>query len=122
MARNQKNFQNFNYVDDNAVAWTKRGEDGGAGAAVDGHATNTGAPMWIDTARRRARRVVAQDPTTFRTISFIVYTPTAYAAINNGDVIAVQVAGLATTVNYSVIGKDQEKQPKIRTARQLLDV
>jgi hypothetical protein len=121
MARNQKNFQNFLYVDDSAVDWTKRGEDGGAGAAVDGHASGNGAPTWIDGPRMRARRVIAQDPTTFRTISFVVYTPTAFAAINKGDTIAVQVAGLATTVNYTVVDKKAEKQPATRAARQLAD-
>lgn len=121
MARNQKNFQNFLYVDNNAAHWTKRGEDGGAGAAVDGHAARDGSPMWIDGPRRKARTVIAQDPTTFRTIRFVVYTSTAYDAIDNGDVIAVQVAGLATTVNYTVIGKDPERQPKVGASRQLAD-
>jgi len=121
MARNQKNYQNFLYVDDNATNWTKRGEDGGAGAAIDGHAAQDGSPMWVDGARYRARRVIAQDPTTFRTVAFVVYTPTAFSAISRGDTVAVQVAGLATTVNYTVIGKDPERQPKIATARQLID-
>src|SRR6185312_204964 len=92
MARNQKNFDNFLYVDDNAVSWTKRGESGGAATGIDGHATGTGAPTWIDGSRMRARRVIAQDPTTFRTISFLVYTAAAYAAIALGDDVAVQVA------------------------------
>lgn len=121
MARNQKNFDNFLYTDDNAVDWTKRGESGGDGSAVDGHATNTGAPMWIDTARRKARSVTAYDPTTFRTVRFLVYTPTAYAAIGIGDTIAVQVEGLSTTVNYTVNGKNPEKQPKIQVSRKLAD-
>lgn len=121
MARNQKNFDNFLYVDDNAVSWTKRGEAGGAGDGIDGHATNTGAPMWIDTSRRRARTLTAYDATTFRTIRPIIYTPTAFAAVDIGDTIAVQVAGLATTVNYTVSGKNAEKQPKVQVSRKLAD-
>ena len=121
MARNQKNFDNFLYVDDNAVSWTKRGEAGGAGSAIDGHATGTGAPSWIESPRMKVRRVIAQDSTTFRTISFIVYTAAAYAAIDLGDDVAVQVEGLATTVNYDVVKKVGEKQPSRGVSRQLAD-
>jgi hypothetical protein len=122
MARNQKNFENFLYVDDNGVSWTKRGEDGGDAAAVDGHATGTGAPTWIDSSRMRARRIVYQDPTTFRTVNPIFYTAAAFAAVALGDILAVQVEGLATTVNYSATKKIAEKQPSRGAARQLPDV
>lgn len=121
MARNQKNFDNFLYVDNNAVSWTKRGEAGGAATAIDGHATGTSAPTWIDGSRMRARRVIAQDATTFRTISFLVYTPTAFTAIDLGDTVAVQVEGLATTVDYLVIKKVDEKQPSRGVSRKLAD-
>ena len=121
MARNQKNYQNFLYIDDNAVHWTKRGEDGGAAAAVDGHATRDGSPTWTDTARMRVRRVIYQDPTTFRTIDPIIYTPTAFAAIALGSTLAVQVAGLSTTVNYNAVKKVPERQPGRGGARQLAD-
>lgn len=121
MARNQKNFQNFLYVDDNGVDWTKRGEDGGAAAAVDGHATHNGAPVWIDSARMRVRRIIYQDPVTFRTVDPIFYTAAAFAAVALGDIVAVQVEGLATTVNYAAVKKLAEKQPSRGTARQLAD-
>lgn len=119
MARNQKNFQNFKYVDDNSVEWTKRGEDGGAFAGVDGHAAGDGDPTWIEGSRMRTRKVVAQDSTTFRTITGTIYTAAAFAAIDLGDDIAVQVEGLATTVNYDVVNKIGEKQPSRGAARQL---
>ena len=118
---NRKNFQNFLYVDDNAVSWTKRGEDGGAAAAVDGHASGTGAPTWIESSRMQVRRVIYQDPATFRTIDPVIYTPTAYAAIALGSTVAVQVPGSATTVNYAAVKKVPEKQPARGTARQLGD-
>lgn len=121
MARNQKNFQNFLYVDDNGVSWTKRGEDGGAGAGVDGHAAGTGAPTWIDSPRMRARRVVYQDPTTFRQIDPVIYTAAAYAAIALGSTLAVTVTGLTATVNYVAVKKISEKQPARGAARQLAD-
>jgi hypothetical protein len=121
MPRNQKNYDNFLYVDDNATDWTKRGESGGAAAAVDGHATGTGAPTWIDSSRMRVRRVVYQDPVTFRTIDPIIYTPTAYAAIALGDTLAVEVTGIATTVNYNATKKVGERQPSRGPSRQLAD-
>ena len=122
MARNQKNFDNILYTDDNDVDWTKRGEVGGVAAAVDGHATGTGAPTWIDSSRMKVRRVIYQDPTTFRTVNPIIYTPTAFAAIALGDVLAEQVEGLATTVNYSAVKKVAEKQPSRGVSRKLADV
>jgi hypothetical protein len=121
MARNQKNFQNFLYVDDNGVSWTKRGEDGGAAAAVDGHATGTNAPTWINSSRMRTRKIIYQDPVTFRTIDPIFYTATAFGAVALGDIVAVQVPGLATTVNYNAVKKLAEKQPARGTSRQLAD-
>lgn len=121
MARNQKNFDNFLYVDNNGVSWTKRGEKGGAADAVDGHATGTNAPTWIDSSRMKVRRIIYQDPTTFRTIDPIFYTSAAFAAVALGDVVAVQVEGLATTVNYAASRKIGEKQPARGPARNLAD-
>lgn len=122
MARNQKNFQNFTYVDDNADTWNIRGEDGGAAALVDGHAALTaGAPVWIDSGRRRSRMAVYEDPVTHRQVRARIYTPTAYAALTPGDIVAVQVEGLATTVNYSLVQKVPERNPIAKAARQLAD-
>jgi hypothetical protein len=112
MARNQKNFSYFAYLDDNAANWNVKGEDGGALSAVDGHTTNYTHPVWQGQkdARNHPRYVVAVDPTTFRSIRGIVYTPTAYAAIDIGDTISVQVTGLATNVDYTVTDKIAEKK------------
>lgn len=121
MARNQKNFQHFLYVDDNGVSWTKRGEDGGAAAAVDGHAAGTNAPTWTDSRRMSVRRIVYKDPVTFRTIDPVFYTAAAFAAVALGDIVAVQVPGLATTVNYKADKKKAEKQPARGPSRQLAD-
>lgn len=121
MARNQKNFDNLLYVDDNAVSWTKRGEVGGDATAVDGHAAGTNAPTWIDSARMRVRRIVYQDPTTFRTVNPIFYTAAAWAAVALGATLAVQVEGLATTVNYNAVKKQPERQPSRGVSRKLAD-
>src|ERR1700686_2927223 len=123
MARNQKNFKYFLYVDDNAFSWNVRGEDGGAGTAVDGHAAfDATKPVFGRTSRRRhPRYIVAQDPVTFRTIKFVVYTAAAYAALAGGTAIAVTVPGLATTVNYNVSEKIGEKMPIAKTSRELAD-
>jgi hypothetical protein len=121
MARNQKNFDNFLYVDDNGVSWTKRGESGGDATAVDGHATGTGAPTWIDSSRMKVRRIIYQDPTTFRTVNPIFYTAAAFAAVALGATLAVQVEGLATTVNYLAVKKQAEKQPARGVSRKLSD-
>jgi hypothetical protein len=120
MAADQTNFQKYLYVDDNGVSWTKRGRDGPA-SAVDGHATATGAPTWEDSARMKVRRAIYQDPTTFRTFSAIIYTAAAFAAIADGDTVAVHVAGETTTVDYNCIGKQAEKRPKTGPSRQLAD-
>lgn len=121
MARNQKNFDNFLYVDNNGVSWTKRGESGGAATAVDGHATGTAAPTWIDSARMRVRKIVYKDQVTHRTIDPIFYTSAAFAAVAIGDILAVQVPGLATTVNYKASRKLGEKQPSRDPSFQLAD-
>lgn len=121
MARNQKNFDNFLYVDDNGDSWTKRGESGGDATAVDGHATGTNDPSWIESSRMKVRRIIYQDPTTFRTVTPIFYTAAAFAAVALGDILAVQVEGLATTVNYAATKKVAEKQPSRGPSRKLAD-
>jgi hypothetical protein len=122
MARNQKNFQWFLYVDDNAVDWDVFGESGGAASAVDGHTTDFTKPAWgRNTRRRHVRYCIWQDAVTFRTLKTIIYTPTAFAAIGAGDTIAASVAGLATTVNYTLKAKVPERQPIPGTSRPLAD-
>jgi len=121
MAITQKNFENYLYVDDNAVDWTKRGEKEAARQAVDGSATGTGAPVWIDSARMKTRAVIFQDPTTFRTKRVIIYTPTAFSAIDLGDTVSFQIEGSATAVNYNAVKKVGEKQPSRGASRQLAD-
>ena len=123
MARNQKNFRYFLYVDDNGASWNVRGEDGGAATAVDGHAAfDPTKPVWgRQTSQRHPRHIIYQDPVTFRTIKAVFYTNAAFAAVVPGNIVAVQVPGLATTVNYVVAQKIGERQPLAKTSRQLAD-
>lgn len=117
----QRNFQNFLYVDDNAVHWTKRGEDEGVRAAVDGSAAHDGSPTWLDRPRMRVRHVIFQDVTTFRLKRVICYTAAAFAAITLGQVVSFHVEGNAAAVDYNAIAKIAEKQPARGTSRQLAD-
>ena len=117
----QKNFQNFLYVDDNAVHWTKRGEDQGVRVAIDGSAAEDGSPTWIDSSRMRVRSVTFQDPTTFRTKRVIIYTAAAFAAITLGQVVAFPVEGEVTSIDYNATKKNGEKQPSRSASRQLAD-
>ena len=111
MARNQKNFAYQTYVDDHGTSWNKRGETGGAGSAVDGHAAAVATqPVWIEKKGNRVRTITYMDSTTGRTVRPIFYTSAAYTAVALGDIIAVQVAGLATTVNYAAVQKNGEKK------------
>lgn len=120
MAADQRNFQNYLYVDNNGVSWTKRGEVGPA-AAVDGHATGTNAPTWRDSPRMKVRRIIYQDATTFRVITPIFYTSAAFAAVALGDIVAVHVEGEVAAVNYAAVKKIGEKQPSRGPSRQLAD-
>lgn len=104
MARNQKNFKYFTYVDENGVSWNKRGEDGGAAAGSDGHADAVaGQPVWNETRRNKVRKIRYQDEVTGRTIDPIFYTHATWAAVTLGSNLAVSVAGLLTTVDYTAV-------------------
>jgi hypothetical protein len=121
--RNQKNFGYQTYVDDDGTSWNKRGETGGAAAAVDGHAAAVATqPVWEERPHNTVRKVIYQDATTGRTITPIIYTAAAYSEIAKGDVVAVAVAGLATAVNYTAIDKKPEHKRGTPTfTRQLAD-
>lgn len=122
MAANQRNFQVFTYVDDNAVTWNKRGTLDTAINAIDGSAALTGgAPVWIDTPRKKTRMAVFQDPTTFRTVRIVVYTSAAFAALTGASTLAVNVPGETAAVTYNLAEKIAEKQPVGKATRQLTD-
>jgi hypothetical protein len=111
MASNEKNFKFFTYVDNDGTSWNLRGESLGAFSAVDGHTpADVAQPLWHRTKRNQPRRVVAQEANTGRIVVGVVYDTASFAAIAKGDVIAVQLPGLATTTNFLVTRKLDEKQ------------
>lgn len=123
MARNQKNFKYQTYVDDDGTSWNLRAEDGGAASAVDGHAAAVATqPVWERKRRNQPRTITYMDSTTGRTIRPVFFTAAAFAGVAKGDIVAVQVAGLATTVNYAAVQKHGEKkQGAPNFTRQLAD-
>jgi len=122
MAADQPNFNLFTYVDDNAVSWNKRGETDTNRAAVDGNAAFGSHPNWgRETTRHSVRKIIYQDPTTFRTKRVIFYTAAAYAAVALGDIIAFHIEGNAAAVNYNAIKKVAERLPQAAASRQLAD-
>lgn len=123
MAADQKNFQLFTYLDDNAQSWNKRGELDAARNAVDGSTAFGAHPSWgKESARHMVRKAIYQDPTTFRTKSIIVYTPTAFAALTPGtSTLAFHVEGETATVTYTCSKKVAERQPSAAATRQLAD-
>ena len=123
MAADQKNFQLYTYLDDNAQSWNKRGELDADRNAVDGSTAFGAHPAWgAESRRHRVRKAVYVDPTTFRSKTIIVYTPTAFAALTPGtSTLAFHVEGETATVTYTLASKIPEKQPAAAGSRQLAD-
>lgn len=112
----------FSYVDDNAAVWNKRGVQDASLNGIDGStALTAGQPVWIDSKRRRTRKARFVDPTTFRSVLAIVYTPAAYAALTSASTITVSVPGEATGVTYNLAEKIGEKNPVAAATRQVAD-
>jgi hypothetical protein len=123
MAADQPNIQLFTYVDDSGTSWNKRGSDGGPAAGVDGHAAFGAHPNWgRETRRHSVRKIIYQDPTTFRTLTAIFYTAAAWNAVALGtDTIAVHVPGEVATVAYTATKRVPERSPAAKSARQDVD-
>lgn len=122
MAADQPNSNLFTYVDDDGNTWNKRGPINTAINAIDGStALTAGARLWLDGKARRARRAVFFDPTTFRTVSFPVFTAAAFAAITSATTLALHVPGNTATVTYSLTAKKAEHVRQSKTSRNLAD-
>jgi hypothetical protein len=68
------------------------------------------------------RKIIYQDPTTFRTKTVIFYTAAAWTAVALGtDTIAFPVEGETTAVNYTAVKRVGERQPAAAAPRQLID-
>lgn len=122
MAANQKNSTMYTYIDDNTHTWNMRGPIDTAINAIDGSSVITGsAPVWTNSKSRIARHAIFYDPTTFRTIKFPVFTPTAFAAITGLTTLAVSVPGETAAVTYSLSQKVSERQRTAKVSRNLAD-
>lgn len=122
-ASNERNYQVFSYTDDNAAVWNKRGALDAAINALDGSTVLTaGKALWPAASRRyHTRMAVFQDPTTFRTVRVVIYTPAAFAALTGASTLNVNVPGNVAAVVYNLIEKISEKQPVAHSTRQLAD-
>lgn len=123
MAADQRNIGLFTYVDDNAVSWNKRGEQETVRQAVDGSTAFGAHPNWgRETTRHSVRKILYQDPTTFRSKMVIFYTTTAWNAVALGtDTLAFPVEGETAAVNYTAIKRIPERQPRAAAPKQLAD-
>lgn len=123
MAADQKNFGLFTYVDGTGQSWNKRGEIEAVRQAVDGSAAKGTHPNWgRETTRHSTRKIIYQDPTTFRTKTVIMYTAAAAAAVAIGtDTISFPVEGEATAVSYTAVKLVAERLPSAAASRNLSD-
>lgn len=113
MAADQRNFGYSQYLSDDGntycmkadATWIALGDSGGA-------ACTTQANYGRRTNRRKPRLAIYVDPTTFRTVTEPVFTPTAYAALTVGSsAVAIHVPGETATVSYTLKSKVGEKVP-----------
>jgi hypothetical protein len=121
MAATQRNFKWYRYVDDNARDWAIRADADWGDSAASGLAAFNAAdpPFGRQTRRHSPRKVIYQDPTTFRTFTGIVGTAAAFAALAaTHDVV---IPGEVAAVTYSLAAKVGEKLQIAKTARNAAD-
>lgn len=121
MAATQKNFKWYRYVDDSARNWAIRSESDWGDSAASGLAAFNAAdpPFGPQTRRHHPRKVIYQDPTTFRTFTGIMGTAAALAgAAATHDVV---IPGEVAAVTYDLAAKVGEKLQIAKTARNAAD-
>jgi hypothetical protein len=122
MAANQRNFNYSQYVSDDGTTYCLKASQEWISAAGNpgGSAACSANPAYGRASnRRQPRKVIYRDPTTFRTMTVPVFTPTAYAALDVGAATqAVNVPGEAGTVTYTLVKKIAEKIPSTVVGRQ----
>ncbi len=123
MAAEQKNFGLFTYLDGGGQSWNKRGELDAIRNAVDGStAAGANPPFGRESPRHRTRKAIYQDPTTFRTKTIIIYTPTAEAALTIGtSTLSFKVEGNTAAVVYTLAAIVPERRPGAGAPRNLAD-
>ena len=117
----QRNFQWYRYTDDSARHWAIRADqDNGNNASFGMAAFNAADQPWGPQSRRHhPRKVVYADPATFRTVTVIVGTPAAFAAVP--ATLDVTVPGDSVAVTYDLAAKIGEKLQIPKTANNAAD-
>jgi hypothetical protein len=110
MPAEQRNLQWYRYVDDrgaNRAIMTEK--DWGDSAASGCTNIAGGEVVWGPQSRNhRLRKVVYQDPQTFRIVKYAVCTAAAFAALP--ATTQVWVPGLATQITYNLAQQIHENQ------------
>ncbi len=120
MAADQRNFGYSVYVSDNGQNYCLKADANMiATAGLGGAACTNQPPYGRASLRRQPRKAIYRDPTTFRTITTPVFTPTAYGALVVGtSTVAKHVEGETATVTYTLVKLVPEKIPTTVIGRQ----
>jgi len=123
MPAEQRNIGKFEYVDNGGTSWNKRGELDAIRNAVDGNAAFGAFPNFgPESPQHRVRKIIYQDPTTFRTKTVIFYTQAAFDAIVLGtDTLSWHVEGETAAVAYTAGARIEEKLGSVLAPRNLAD-
>jgi len=119
----QRNFGYFSYDSDDATSYCLKADADWGGSAGSGGTACAGEPAYgRATTRRSPRYAIFRDPTTFRTLKGVVFTPAAYAALTVGtSTYSVTYPGSATPQSYTLVKKVPERIPSTVIGRQLED-
>jgi hypothetical protein len=117
----QRNFKWYRYVDNDGRNWALRADaEEGDNATFGLGAFNVADQAFGPQSRRHVpRRVVYQDPVTFRSRVVVVGTSAALAAVP--ATLSVSVPGNAAPVTYNLAGDLPEKIQKPKASRNLAD-
>ena len=124
MPASQRNFNYSDYESDDGTTYClKASAEAIAETETGAVSPCTSAIAYGRATKRRAPRyAIYRDGTTFRTVRYPVFTPTAYAALTVGtDTSSVFVPGLATAVTYTLVKRVPERIPSIVVGRQDAD-
>lgn len=111
MAADQRNFAYSQYVSDDGNTYCMKADANWIASGASGSAAcTTQANYGRRTNRRKPRLAIYVDPTTFRTVTEPVFTPTAYAALTVGSSTqSIHVPGETAAVTYTLKAKVGEK-------------
>ena len=122
MTATQRNFNYSQYLSDDGTTYCLKASQEWISAAGNpgGSAACSANPAYGRATRRRApRKVIFREPTTFRTVTVPVFTPTAYSAIDVGSTtLAVFIPGETGSVTYTAVKKIPERIPSTVVGRQ----